>query len=146
MRISGIAVAAVLMASSVLAEDAAAPVNVRKASDGRVWQVALQPAEPIVWRWPDWATAAQLTATSYVGKVVTSLTVTRGEGEAFGSWTFPPAVNDFDESIHDVTLELKKGEKVYEGNMMKLEENENSTKVRLLKVKEMVLQDAHDFK
>lgn len=29
---------------------------------------------------------------------------------------------------------------------MKLEENENSTKVRLLKVKEMVLKDAHDFK
>ena len=29
---------------------------------------------------------------------------------------------------------------------MKLEENENSTKVRLLKVKEMVLQDAHNFK
>ena len=29
---------------------------------------------------------------------------------------------------------------------MKLEENENSTKVRLLKVKEMVLQEAHDFK
>ncbi|MDD6089816.1 MAG: V-type ATP synthase subunit D [Candidatus Limivicinus sp.] len=37
-----------------------------------------------------------------------------------------------------------------EGNIkyisMKLEENENSTKVRLLKVKEMVLQDAHNFK
>ena len=37
-----------------------------------------------------------------------------------------------------------------EGNIkyiaMKLEENENSTKVRLLKVKEMVLQNAHDFK
>ena len=29
---------------------------------------------------------------------------------------------------------------------MKLEENENATKVRLLKVKEMVLQKAHDFK
>ena len=29
---------------------------------------------------------------------------------------------------------------------MKLEENENATKVRLLKVKEMVLQDAHQFK
>ncbi len=29
---------------------------------------------------------------------------------------------------------------------MKLEENENATKVRLLKVKEMVLQNAHDFK
>ena len=29
---------------------------------------------------------------------------------------------------------------------MKLEENENSTKVRLLKVKEMVLQNAHSFK
>ena len=29
---------------------------------------------------------------------------------------------------------------------MKLEENENSTKVRLMKVKEMVLQQAHDFK
>ena len=29
---------------------------------------------------------------------------------------------------------------------MKLEENENSTKVRLMKVKEMVLQEAHDFK
>ena len=28
---------------------------------------------------------------------------------------------------------------------MKLEENENSTKVRLMKVKEMVLQQAHDF-
>ena len=28
----------------------------------------------------------------------------------------------------------------------KLEENENSTKVRLMKVKDMVLQDAHDFK
>ncbi len=28
---------------------------------------------------------------------------------------------------------------------MKLEENENSTKVRLLKVKEMVLQDAHHY-
>ena len=37
-----------------------------------------------------------------------------------------------------------------EGNIkyiaMKLEENENATKVRLLKVKEMVLQDAHNFK
>ena len=37
-----------------------------------------------------------------------------------------------------------------EGNIkyisMKLEENENSTKVRLLKVKEMVLQDAHQYK
>ena len=37
-----------------------------------------------------------------------------------------------------------------EGNIkyiaMKLEENENSTKVRLLKVKEMVLQNAHNFK
>ena len=29
---------------------------------------------------------------------------------------------------------------------MKLEENENSTKVRLMKVKEMVLEQAHDFK
>ena len=29
---------------------------------------------------------------------------------------------------------------------MKLEENENATKVRLLKVKEMVLENAHDFK
>ena len=28
---------------------------------------------------------------------------------------------------------------------MKLEENENSTKVRLMKVKEMVLQDAHHY-
>ncbi len=28
---------------------------------------------------------------------------------------------------------------------MKLEENENATKVRLLKVKEMVLQDAHHY-
>ena len=37
-----------------------------------------------------------------------------------------------------------------EGNIkyisMKLEENENATKVRLLKVKEMVLQDAHHYK
>ena len=29
---------------------------------------------------------------------------------------------------------------------MKLAENENSTKVRLMKVKEMVLQDAHNYK
>ena len=29
---------------------------------------------------------------------------------------------------------------------MKLDENESSTKVRLMKVKDMVLQDAHDFK
>ena len=29
---------------------------------------------------------------------------------------------------------------------MKLDENESATKVRLMKVKEMVLQDAHDFK
>ena len=28
---------------------------------------------------------------------------------------------------------------------MKLAENENATKVRLMKVKDMVLQDAHDF-
>ena len=28
---------------------------------------------------------------------------------------------------------------------MKLEENENSTKVRLIKVKEMVLQKAHNY-
>jgi len=28
---------------------------------------------------------------------------------------------------------------------MKLEENDNATKVRLLKVKEMVLEQAHDF-
>jgi hypothetical protein len=28
---------------------------------------------------------------------------------------------------------------------MKLEENENATKVRLLKVKEMVLQNAHHY-
>ena len=37
-----------------------------------------------------------------------------------------------------------------EGNIkyisMKLEENENATKVRLMKVKDMVLQQAHDFK
>jgi len=37
-----------------------------------------------------------------------------------------------------------------EGNIkyitMKLEENENATKVRLIKVKEMVLEQAHDFK
>ena len=37
-----------------------------------------------------------------------------------------------------------------EGNIkyitMKLEENDNATKVRLLKVKEMVLQKSHDFK
>ena len=29
---------------------------------------------------------------------------------------------------------------------MKLAENENATKVRLMKVKDMVLQEAHDFK
>ena len=29
---------------------------------------------------------------------------------------------------------------------MKLEENENATKVRLLKVKEMVLEQAHNFR
>jgi V/A-type H+-transporting ATPase subunit D len=29
---------------------------------------------------------------------------------------------------------------------MKLDENESSTKVRLMKVKDMVLKDAHDFK
>ena len=37
-------------------------------------------------------------------------------------------------------------EKNIEYITMKLEENENATKVRLLKVKEMVLQDAHHYK
>ena len=41
-------------------------------------------------------------------------------------------IPELDENIHYIS--------------MKLEENENATKVRLLKVKEMVLEAAHDFK
>ena len=41
-------------------------------------------------------------------------------------------IPELEENIRDIT--------------MKLDENESSTKVRLMKVKEMVLQDAHNFK
>ena len=47
-------------------------------------------------------------------------------------------------------VEFDKLQEISGGNIkyiaMKLEENENSTKVRLMKVKEMVLQDAHHYK
>ena len=85
---------------------------VRASTSGRTWQVSYAPTEPIVWIWPDQATAATLTVTSYVGKTsVATHDITRESGADTGSWSLP---NGSGERLYDLALEIRAGEKVLE--------------------------------
>ena len=86
--------------------------TVRASTSGRTWQVNYAPTEPIVWIWPDQATAATLTVTSYVGKTsVATHDITRESGADTGSWSLPSGSG---ERLYDLALEIRAGEKVLE--------------------------------
>ncbi len=102
-------VAAILVASSLCHADG---ITVRASASGRTWQVSYAPSEPIVWVWPDQATAATLTVTSYVGKTsVSTHAITRESGADTGSWSLPSGAG---ERLYDLALEIRAGEKVLE--------------------------------
>ena len=87
-------------------------VTVRASASGRTWQVSYAPSEPIVWVWPDQATAATLTVTSYVGKTsVSTHSIMRESGADMGSWSLPSGSG---ERLYDLALEFLAGEKVLE--------------------------------
>ena len=86
--------------------------TVRASASGRTWQVSYAPTEPIVWVWPDQATAATLTVTSYVGRTsVSTHAITRESGADTGSWSLPSGSG---ERLYDLALEIRAGEKVLE--------------------------------
>lgn len=90
----------------------ASDFTVRASANGRRWQVDRSPSEPIVWVWPDSATAATLTVTSHVGKTsVATYSFTRADGADTGSWMLPAASG---ERLYDLALEIVAGEKVVE--------------------------------
>ena len=101
--------AAILAAASLCHADG---ITVRASASGRTWQVSYAPSEPIVWVWPDEATAATLTVTSYVGRTsVSTHAITRESGAETGSWSLP---NGSGERLYDLALEIVGGEKVLE--------------------------------
>ena len=101
--------AAILAAASLCHADG---ITVRASASGRTWQVSYAPSEPIVWVWPDEATTATLTVTSYVGRTsVSTHAITRESGAETGSWSLP---NGSGERLYDLALEIVAGEKVLE--------------------------------
>ena len=103
-------------------------VTVRASASGRTWQVNYAPSEPIVWVWPDQATAATLTVTSYVGRTsVATYAVTRESGADTGGWSLPSGSG---ERLYDLALEIRAGETVLEnlyGRVVVLPETINVT-------------------
>ena len=90
---------------------------VRASASGRTWQVNYAPDEPIVWVWPDKATAASLTVTSHVSRATsTSYEIAREDGAETGSWSIPAPVRTSvsGEYLYDLVLEIKAGTKVIE--------------------------------
>ena len=101
-----------LLAATLICHADAEGFTVRASASGRTWQVSYAPTEPIVWIWPDQATAATLTVTSYVGKTsVATHDITRESGADTGSWSLP---NGSGERLYDLALEIRAGEKVLE--------------------------------
>ena len=101
--------AAILAAASLCHADG---VTARASACGRIWQVSYAPTEPIVWVWPDQATAATLTVTSYVGKTsVATHSFTRDGTADTGSWSLPSGSG---ERLYDLALEIRAGETVLE--------------------------------
>lgn len=113
MKISGIAVAAVLMASSVLAEDAAISnaVEIRPSEHGRSWQVMQATDGCVSWVWPNGATAARIVVTSYVNKLRTkTFDVVREADAELGTLALPGAAEGTGEKLFDLVLTLFAGE------------------------------------
>ena len=101
--------AAVLAAAYCFAEDG---ITVRPSSVARVWQVALAPADPIVYVWPSDATAATLTVVSYAGRTKTSTyEIEREDGADTGSFLLPAVKG---EGLFDLSIGFKNGTKVLE--------------------------------
>lgn len=82
----------------------AASEIVRPATEGRVWQVNLNPAEPIRWPWETGAAFARLTITNHCTAKVSVETVTRTASDCFGS--FALAVPETpEEQLYSLVLE-----------------------------------------
>ena len=104
-----------LVAAAAGGDDAG--LIVRTSASGRTWQVSWAPAEPIVWVWPDKATAATLTVTSYVGRTsVAVFDIARETGAETGGWTLPvparPTASG--EYLYDLALAIRNGTKTIE--------------------------------
>ena len=106
---------AVLAAASCVAADesgATDGITARPSSVARVWQVALEPDDPIVYVWPSDATAATLTVVSYAGCTKTSTyEIAREDGADTGSFSLPAVAG---EALFDLSIEFRKDAKVLE--------------------------------
>lgn len=103
--------AAILAAAAVCPADVDA-FTVRASASGRTWQVDYAPSDPIVWVWPDGATAATLTVTSHIGKTsVATYEFTRESGADTGSWSLPAGSG---ERLYDLALDIMADGKVVE--------------------------------
>jgi hypothetical protein len=106
---------AVLAAALCVADgetDATDGITARPSSVARVWQVALEPDDPIVYVWPSDATAATLTVVSYAGRTKTSMyEIAREDGADTGSFSLPAVVG---EALFDLSIEFRKDAKVLE--------------------------------
>ena len=108
---------AVLAAASCVADGetgATDGITARPSSVGRVWQVAYNPKDPIVYVWPSDATAATLTVVSYAGRTKTfTQEITREDNADTGSFSLP-ANTGSGESLFDLSIAFKKDAKVLE--------------------------------
>ena len=103
---------AVILAAATICHADASGLTVRASASGRTWQVSHAPTDPIVWVWPDGATAATLSVTSYVGRTsVSTFSFTRENGAETGTWSLPAGSG---ERLYDLALEILSGEKVLE--------------------------------
>lgn len=110
IRFATIAVAAVLSATAW----GDGGIFVRPSDNGRTWQVNVDPAEPIVWSWPEAATSARLVVTSYVERTAAVYDINRTEGADRYEWTLPPPrVNSVEgEYLYDLSLTVFNGQTV----------------------------------
>ena len=108
---------AVLAAALCVADgetDATDGITARPSSVARVWQVALEPDDPIVYVWPGDATAATLTVVSYAGRTKTyTQEITREDNADTGMFSLPANAGT-GESLFDLSIAFKKGAKVLE--------------------------------
>ena len=106
---------AVLAAALCVADgetDATDGITARPSSVARVWQVALEPDDPIVYVWPSDATVATLTVVSYAGRTkTTTYEIAREDGADTGSFSLPAVAG---EALFDLSIEFRKGKKVLE--------------------------------
>ena len=89
-------------------------ITARPSSVARVWQVALEPDDPIVYVWPSDATAATLTVVSYAGRTKTyTQEITREDNADTGTFSLPANAGT-GVSLFDLSIAFKKGAKVLE--------------------------------